>query len=70
MESTIYQIYDKMFKKILTLSSLSVVNLINGLFGTDYPKDSKVSYNWTEFEKEDLRKIIFMLRIESLMNMR
>lgn len=43
MESTIYQIYDKMFKKILTLSSLSVVNLINGLFGTDYPKDSKVS---------------------------
>ena len=58
MESTIYQIYDKMFKKILTLSSLSVVNLINGLFGTDYPKDSKVSYNWTEFEKEDLRKIL------------
>ena len=29
MENTIYQIYDKMFKKILTLSSLSVVNLMN-----------------------------------------
>ena len=29
MENTIYQIYDKMFKKILTLSPLSVVNLIN-----------------------------------------
>ncbi|MGN1179879.1 MAG: hypothetical protein ACI4SD_01605 [Suilimivivens sp.] len=58
MESTIYQIYDKIFKKVLTLSSLSVVNLINGLFGTDYPKDSTVSYNWTEFEKEDLRKIL------------
>ena len=58
MENTIYQIYDKMFKKILTLSSLSVVNLINGLFGTNYPKDSTVSYNWTEFEKDDLRKIL------------
>lgn len=58
MESTVYHIYDKLFKKILTLSSTAVVNLINGLFDTDYPTDSTLTYNWTEFEKEDLRKIL------------
>ena len=31
------------------------MNLINGLFGTAYPKDSTVSYNWTEFEKDDFK---------------
>lgn len=54
----IYQIYDKMFKKILTLSSGAVINLINGLFGTDYPKDSIIEYNWTEFEDHKLKKIL------------
>ena len=58
MEPTVYHIYDKLFKKILTLSSTAVVNLINGLFDTDYPTDSTLTYNWTEFEKEDLRKIL------------
>ncbi len=58
MEPSIYHIYDKLFKKILTLSSTAVVNLINGLFNTNYPTDSTITYNWTEFEKEDLRKIL------------
>ena len=58
MEKTIYHIYDKLFKKILTLSSTAVINLINGLFGTNYETGSIVTYNWTEFEKEDLRKIL------------
>ena len=58
MEPTVYHIYDKLFKKILTLSSVAVVNLINGLFDTDYPTDSTITYNWTEFEKEDMRKIL------------
>lgn len=58
MEPSIYHIYDKLFKKILTLSSIAVVNLINGLFNTNYPTDSTITYNWTEFEKEDLRMIL------------
>jgi len=58
METTIYHIYDKLFKKILTLPSTAVVNLINGLFDTQYPTDSTITYNWTEFEKEDLRRIL------------
>lgn len=53
-----YQIFDKVFKKILTLSSKAVINLINGLFDTDYPLDSTITYNWTEFVDGDLRRIL------------
>ncbi|MDO4465093.1 MAG: hypothetical protein Q4C57_11160, partial [Bacillota bacterium] len=58
MSTTIYQIYDKIFKKILTLSATAVVNLINGLFGTNYPPESTVDYNWTEFEDKELKRIL------------
>lgn len=58
MSKTIYQIYDKIFKKILTLSSTAVVNLINGLFGTNYPTDSIIHYNWAEFESTELKRIL------------
>ncbi|MBP3544118.1 MAG: hypothetical protein J6J86_07810 [Lachnospiraceae bacterium] len=54
----IHQIYDKIFKKILTLSEGAVVNLINGLFDTNYPPDSTVQYNWTEFEDNGLKKTL------------
>lgn len=58
MSDTIYQIYDKIFKKILTLSTKSVINLINGLFETNHPLDSKITYNWTEFEDRHLKRIL------------
>ena len=58
MTTTIYQIYAKIFKKILTLSTTAVVNLINGLFGTNYPPESTVDYNWTEFEDKELKRIL------------
>ncbi|MBO5524881.1 MAG: hypothetical protein J5986_14635 [Roseburia sp.] len=54
----VYQIYDKVFKKILTLSSTSIINLINGLFDAHYPPDSTITYNWTEFEDDALRRIL------------
>ena len=54
----IYQIYDKAFKRILTLSDKTVINLINGLFGTDYPTNSKITYNWTEHEDKDLKRTL------------
>ena len=47
-----------MFKKILTLSSKAVINFINGLFQTDYPTDSTITYNWTEFHDDNLTKTI------------
>ena len=58
MAKTIYQIYDKIFKKILTLSSRAVINMINGLFLTEYPPDSTIHYNWTEFEDDELKRIL------------
>ena len=58
MTEQIYQIFDKIFKKILTLSETAVINLINGLFGTDYPLNSTISYHWTEFEDDRLRRIL------------
>ena len=58
MSNEVYQIYDKIFKKILTLSSMSVINLINGLFHTKYPSDSTITYDWTEFESEELKRIL------------
>ena len=58
MEDRIYHIYDKVFKKVLTLSSRSVVNLVNGLFDTYYAPDSTVDYNWTEFVDDKLKRIL------------
>ena len=54
----IHHIYDKAFKRILTLSDKAVINLINGLFGTDYPTNSKITYNWTEHEDKDLKRTL------------
>lgn len=58
MNHSNHHIFDKIFKKILTLSSTAVVNLINGLFETNYPTDSQIDYNWTEFVDDDLRRIL------------
>jgi hypothetical protein len=58
MQEKIFQIYDKTFKKVLTLSSTAVINMINGLFGTNYPLDSTITYNWTEFEDDKLKKVL------------
>ena len=45
MDKNIYQIYDKLFKKILTLSSTAVINMLNGLFNTNYSPNSTITYN-------------------------
>jgi len=57
-ENSINQIYDKILKRILTLSAGAVINLINGLFGTNFPLNSKIVYNWTESVDDKLGKTI------------
>lgn len=57
-ENNTYHIYDKIFKRILTLSKKAVIHLINGLFQQNYPQDSKVEYNWTEHVDKDLKRTI------------
>lgn len=58
MKKTPYQIYDILFKKILTLSSAAVIHLINGLFNTNYDIQSTIRYNWTEFSDDTLRRTL------------
>ena len=58
MEDKIYQIYDKMFKKILTLSQKAVINMINGLFNANHPLDSEITYHWTETIDDQLKKTL------------
>ena len=57
-EEHINQIYDKILKRILTLSAGAVINLINGLFGTNFPLGSNIVYNWTENVDNNLKKTI------------
>jgi hypothetical protein len=54
----IYQIYDRILKRVLTLSSKSVILFINATFGRDFPLDSEITYNWTENVKNNLEKTI------------
>ncbi len=49
-----HQIFDHTFKRVLTLSNKAIINLINGMFETDYPIDSKIVYNWTEHTNKEL----------------
>lgn len=43
------QIYDKIFKRIFSLSNTAVIHLINGLFDRHFPPDSSVKYPNREF---------------------
>ena len=54
----IYDIYDRIFKRIITLSSPTIIRFINGIFQTDYSLDSSIDYNWTENVDNNLRKTI------------
>ena len=53
----IREIFDKIFKKCITLSAKSVVRMINGIFDTDYSDDCKLTY------------YIFIMRLRFLMIM-
>lgn len=53
-----HDIYDRIAKRCLTLSTRCTINLINGLYGTDYPVDSKVTYHWTEHTDHELKRTL------------
>lgn len=54
----IHDIYDRIAKRCISLSGKCTINLINGLYGTNYPVDSKVTYNWTEHENDELKRTL------------
>ena len=53
-----HNIYDRIAKRCLSLSARCTVNLINGLFGTDYQPGSDVQYNWTENVDDGLKQTL------------
>jgi hypothetical protein len=57
-QESFYQIYDRIIKRIITLSPNAVINLINALFQTNYPPGSKITYNWTEHHDNNLERTI------------
>lgn len=54
----IHDIYDRISKRCMALSAKCTIQLVNGLYGTDYPLDSEVTYNWTENIQDDLKKTL------------
>jgi len=52
------QIFDLILKRLLRLSSPSVIQFINGLFGTEHPLDSTVEYPNTESVSRKLRRLM------------
>ncbi|MDR2482083.1 MAG: hypothetical protein LBD08_00445, partial [Treponema sp.] len=42
------QLFDRMFKRAMRLSSPAVIRFINGVFGTSHPLDAEVEYLSTE----------------------
>ena len=48
------QIYDRVFKRLFSLSNQAVVSLLNGLFLQNFPMDSKVVCHNREFVRPDL----------------
>ncbi len=58
MSQKIDKIYDRIFKRMMTLSSKPIVAMINGLFGTSYSLDSVLTYNLTENMDNQLNRTI------------
>lgn len=52
------KIYDKIFKRMLSLSTRLVIALINSLFNTQYAPDSKLTYNLTENVDSQLNRTL------------
>jgi len=56
---TISQIFDKILKRILlSLSTASIIDLINGMFSENFPRDSNITYNHTEDIDGNLKKTV------------
>ena len=60
------QVFDWACKTIMNMSHKSIVNFINGLFQKNYPENSKISFNSTEFIHDRVGKLFadFLLSIE------
>jgi hypothetical protein len=58
MKRETLHIFDLILKQLIRLSSVAVIQFINGLFGTDYPLDSTVEYPSTENVSRKLKRLM------------
>ena len=58
MKRETHQIFDLILKRLLKLSSPTIIQFINGLFGTDHPLDSMVEYPNNEYVSRKLRRLM------------
>ena len=56
MAETIHQIFDKVFKRTMNLSRRAVIKFINGLYGREFPLNSKLTFNETEAVSDNLKR--------------
>lgn len=49
-------LFDAIFKRLMSLSDMAIVQFINGVFGADHSPDSKVEHLATEYISKDLKK--------------
>jgi hypothetical protein len=52
------QIFDLILKQLMRLSSVAIIQFINGLFGANHPLDSAVEYPNTESVSKKLRRLL------------
>ncbi|MDR2393349.1 MAG: hypothetical protein LBD93_04250 [Treponema sp.] len=64
----IFQLFDKVFKCLMRLSDRAIIHFINGLFGTQYPPDSKLTRPGTEtvnpYLKHSLADMVMVINRE------
>jgi hypothetical protein len=54
----IHQLFDKILKRVLQLSSGAVIMLVNELFGKNFPRAGKITYNMTENTDDKLGRTL------------
>lgn len=53
-----WNIFDKSFKRMITLSCVPIISFINKTFNKNYPLNTRLMYNWTEVVDDKLKKTL------------
>ena len=50
--------YDRVSKRLISLSKPQTIRLLNGLYNKNHPLDSEVEYHWTEHNDDELKRTL------------
>lgn len=54
----VHDMYDRVAKRLISLSKPQTIRLINGLYGKCHSLDSEVEYHWTEQTSDELKRTL------------